>query len=78
LQNAVGGHDSEFLRTEQSVDQIGEEKKGGDAADDEIHGRVPFLQVIASFREKPAHDEERESDGDVEDVKQHSNSKLTA
>jgi hypothetical protein len=40
---------------------------------------VPFyLQVVASLGEKPAHNEERQSNGDVENIQQHNNSKLTA
>jgi hypothetical protein len=37
LQNAVGGHDLEFLRLEQSVDQVRKKEYGGDAANDVIH-----------------------------------------
>jgi hypothetical protein len=76
LQNAVGGHDLELLRLEQSVDQIRKKQYGGDAANDVIHLNLP-LQVVASLGKKPANDEKRESHGDVEEIEQHSNSKLT-
>jgi hypothetical protein len=39
---------------------------------------MPFLQVIASLGKEPADDEKSQGDGDVENVKQHSNSKLAA
>jgi len=35
-----------------------------------------FLQVVASFGKQPTNDEERQCNSDVEEIEQHSNSKL--
>jgi hypothetical protein len=36
------------------------------------------LKVVAGLSEKPTDDEERQANDDVENIKQHSNSNLTA
>jgi hypothetical protein len=76
LQNAIGGHGLELLRLEQSVDQVRKKEYGGDTANDVIHLNVP-LQVVASLSKKPANDKKSEGHRDVEEIEQHSNSKLT-
>jgi hypothetical protein len=71
LQNAIGGH-LEFLRFQQGVDQVREEKKRGDAADDVVHSGNFLLEMVAGFRKEPADNKKREGDDNVEDIEQHS------